>query len=58
MEDREAIIVNDLNKEVLCYEFLGTIGDDTYRIFINAKNGIEEDVEKLKNAEAVYNDVL
>ncbi|MED1468073.1 germination protein YpeB [Bacillus salipaludis] len=58
MEDREAIIVNDLNKEVLCYEFLGTIGEDTYRIFINAQNGIEEDVEKLKNAEAIYSDVL
>lgn len=58
MEDRQAIIVNDLNKEVLCYEFLGTIDDDTYRIFINAKSGIEEDVEKLKNAEAVYEDVL
>jgi spore germination protein len=58
MEDRQAMIVNDLNKEVLCYEFLGTINDDTYRIFINAKSGIEEKVEKLKNAEAVYEDVL
>ncbi|MFL6563277.1 MAG: PepSY1/2 domain-containing protein, partial [Bacillus sp. (in: firmicutes)] len=58
MEDRQAIIVNDLNKEVLCYEFLGTINDDTYRIFINAKSGVEEEVEKLKNAEAVYEDVL
>lgn len=58
MEDRQAMIVNDLNEEVLCYEFLGTIGEDTYRIFINAKSGIEEKVEKLKNAEAVYEDVL
>jgi spore germination protein len=58
MEDRQAIIVNDLNKEVLCYEFLGTIDDDTYRIFINAKSGVEEDVVKLKNAEAIYEDVL
>ncbi|MFZ7945077.1 MULTISPECIES: germination protein YpeB [Bacillaceae] len=58
MEDRQAIILNDLNEEVLCYEFLGTINDDTYRIFINAKNGYEEKVEKLKNAEAVYEDVL
>jgi spore germination protein len=58
LEDRQAIIVNDLNEEVLCYEFLGTIGNDTYRIFINATNGIEEEVEKLKNAEAIYNDVL
>ena len=58
MEDRQAIIVNDLNKEVLCYEFLGTIGNDTYRIFINAVSGIEEEVEKLNNAEAIYEDVL
>lgn len=58
MEDRQAMIVNKLNEEVLCYEFLGTIGDDTYRIFINAKNGIEEEVVKLKNAEAIYKDVI
>ena len=58
MEDRQAIIVNDLNEDVLCYEFLGTIGEDTYRIFINAKNGFEEQVDKLKNAEAIYEDVL
>ncbi|WP_066060926.1 germination protein YpeB [Neobacillus soli] len=58
MEDRQAMIVNKLNEEVLCYEFLGTIGDDTYRIFINAKNGIEEEVVKLKNAEAIYEDVI
>jgi spore germination protein len=58
MEERQAVIMNDLNEEVLCYEFLGTIGDDTYRIFINAKNGVEEEVEKLKNAEAVYEDVI
>ncbi|CAH2715719.1 Sporulation protein YpeB [Neobacillus rhizosphaerae] len=58
MEDRQAYIVNDLNEEVLCYEFLGTVGNDTYRIFINATNGKEEEVEKLKNAEAIYDDVL
>lgn len=58
MEDRQAMIVNDLNEEVLCYEFLGTIGSDTYRIFINAADGTEENVEKLKNAETVYEDVL
>jgi spore germination protein len=58
MEERQAIIVNDLNKEVLCYEFLGTIDDDTYRIFINAADGTEEEVEKLKNAEEVYGEVI
>ncbi|WP_066312829.1 germination protein YpeB [Bacillus sp. FJAT-29814] len=58
MEDRQAMIINDLNEEVLCYEFLGTLGDDTYRIFINAKTGVEEEVEKLKDAEKMYEDVL
>lgn len=57
MEDRLAIITNELSEDVLCYEFLGTINNDTYRIFINAENGFEEKVEKLKNAEPVYNGV-
>ncbi|HWJ80545.1 MAG TPA: germination protein YpeB, partial [Niallia sp.] len=46
------------NKEVLCYEFIGTLDNDTYRIYINAENGIEEKVEKLKNAEPVYEEVV
>lgn len=58
MDENLAIIVNDLNEEVLCYEFLGTLGDDTYRIFINADNGIEEKVEKLQNAEPMYENVV
>ncbi|MDF1507702.1 germination protein YpeB [Robertmurraya sp. DFI.2.37] len=58
MEENLAIIINDLNEEVLCYEFLGTLGDDTYRIFINANSGVEEKVEKLQNAEPIYEDVV
>ncbi|AIE60570.1 germination protein YpeB [Bacillus methanolicus] len=58
MEESKAIIINDLNQEVLCYEFLGTLGDDTYRIFINSDSGVEEKVEKLKNAEPIYEDVV
>ena len=54
MEDGLAIITNDLGDEVLCYEFYGTINDDTYQIFINADNGREESVEKMKNAEQAY----
>jgi spore germination protein len=54
MEDGLAVIVNDLNKEVLCYEFLGTLDNDTYRIFINADTGIEEKVERMNNAEPIY----
>jgi spore germination protein len=50
-EDRLAIIDNDLGEEVLCYEFIGTLGEDTYRIYINATDGFEERVEKLDQAE-------
>ncbi|WP_141433356.1 germination protein YpeB [Bacillus sp. 03113] len=58
MEEGRAIILNDANKEVLCYEFLGTLDNDTYRIFINAEDGTEEKIEKLKNAEALYEEVV
>lgn len=58
MDQNKAIIINDLNDEVLCYEFLGILGDDTFRIYINAEDGTEEKVEKLHNAEKVYEDVV
>lgn len=58
MENRLAIIINDISEEVLCFEFMGTLGEDTYRIYINADTGIEEKVDKLKNAEPVYEDVV
>ncbi|MGE7779884.1 germination protein YpeB [Peribacillus sp. NPDC097264] len=58
MEQGKALIINDIGEEVLCYEFLGTIKEDTYRIFINADNGREEKVEKLKNAEPVYEKLI
>ncbi|TMU86737.1 germination protein YpeB [Bacillus sp. BHET2] len=58
MEERQSVIVNDLNEEVLCYEFLGMLGKDTYRIFINANTGEEEKVERLKKAEPIYEEVV
>ncbi|WP_079509576.1 germination protein YpeB [Mesobacillus jeotgali] len=58
MDEKKAIILNDLNEEVLCYEFTGTLGNDTFRIYINAEDGSEEKVEKLHNAEPVYEDVV
>ncbi|MFC4103752.1 germination protein YpeB [Paenibacillus xanthanilyticus] len=42
-----AIIMNDLGKEVLCYEFSGKINGGKYRIYINADNGTEEAIELL-----------
>jgi spore germination protein len=58
MDEKKAIILNDLNEEVLCYEFTGVLGNDTFRIYINAEDGTEEKVEKLHNAEQVYEDVV
>lgn len=56
-EDFVAIVENDLGKEVLVYEFLGTLDDDTYRIFINANDGKEEIVEKLGHAEMNFSGI-
>ena len=53
-EEFLAVITNDLGEEVLTYEFLGILGDDTYRIFINAMDGTEEKVEKLNGKEINY----
>ncbi|RSK27453.1 germination protein YpeB [Bacillus sp. HMF5848] len=53
-QENLSVIINELGEEVLCHEFYGTIGNDTYRIFINAESGIEEKVEKLNNAERIY----
>ncbi|UPM54833.1 germination protein YpeB [Gottfriedia acidiceleris] len=47
MEERQAIILNKLNQEVLCYEFVGIRGNDTYQIFVNADTGVEEQIKKL-----------
>lgn len=58
MEEGLAIIINNLKEEILCHEFLGVLDEETYRIFINAENGIEEKVEKLQNAEPIYEDVV
>lgn len=58
MEDRLAIVTNDLGEEVLCYEFVGTMDQDTYRIYINAQDGMEEKVERLQNAEPIYEDLV
>ncbi|MBX6395278.1 MAG: germination protein YpeB, partial [Alicyclobacillaceae bacterium] len=47
-EHHLALIPNDEKQEVLTYEFLGTIDQDTYRIYINAQNGDEEGIEKMR----------
>ncbi|MCH5584314.1 germination protein YpeB [Shimazuella sp. AN120528] len=46
-----ASIYGEDGNEALCYEFLGTIDKDQFRVFINAKNGNEELVEKITKAD-------
>lgn len=53
-DQRLAIIEDDMGEEKLVYVFLGTLGNDTYKIFIDAENGKEVRVEKLKQAEMKY----
>ncbi|MDL4840782.1 germination protein YpeB [Aquibacillus rhizosphaerae] len=50
-DEHVAVIENDLGEEVLTYAFFGTLGNDTYRIFIDANTGVEVKVEKLQGAE-------
>jgi spore germination protein len=54
METHKALIRNDINEEVYCYEFIGVLGDETYQIFVDANEGDEEQVKKLKEAEPDY----
>lgn len=53
-EQSLAVIDNDLGEEVLTYEFLGTMNNVTYRIYINAMDGREEKVENLSANEENY----
>lgn len=48
-ESHLVVFQNPLLKNVLCYEFLATRGQDTYRVLLNAENGDQEKVELLRN---------
>lgn len=50
-DEHLAVIENELGEEVLTYEFIGQMDNDTYRIFISAHDGHEERVEKLTDTE-------
>jgi spore germination protein len=47
-----ALIENDMKKEILVYEFIGKMNDQLFRVFINAEDGQEENVEKLRMVDA------
>ncbi|MFD2655358.1 germination protein YpeB [Gracilibacillus thailandensis] len=53
-EHHLAVIEDDMGEEVLTYVYLGTLNQDTYKIFINASDGSEVRVDKLKQAEMKY----
>jgi len=46
--NRLVMIENELGKPTLCYEFVGDINSATYRIYLNANTGMEENIEELK----------
>ncbi|TDF99321.1 germination protein YpeB [Paenibacillus piri] len=50
-----ALIRNENQDEVLCYQFTGQINGGVYRIYINAENGVEEKIERLGTAEQQVN---
>jgi spore germination protein len=50
-EDHLSMVEIEPGEIKLCYELLGTIGNETYRIFVNALTGDEEKIEKMKQAQ-------
>lgn len=44
-----AIIPTETNKEVLCYEFVGTYKEDTFIVYINADTGYEQRIVQIIN---------
>ncbi|EIT86570.1 Putative metallopeptidase YpeB [Fictibacillus macauensis ZFHKF-1] len=53
-ETHRAIVINDIKQEVSCYEFIGTLGQETYVIYLSTEDGSEELVKKLKESEPNY----
>ncbi|MBB6449016.1 spore germination protein [Geomicrobium halophilum] len=53
-EDHMAVIENQNGDEVLTYELYGTMNNDTYRLYINAEDGTEEEVKRMQEAEPIY----
>jgi spore germination protein len=43
------LIKNDLNEDVLCHQFIGRVNGNSYRIYINADTGFEENVEVIRS---------
>lgn len=48
----KALIKNEVDQEVLCYQFKGRSNGGLYRIYVNADTGAEEKVDTLRAEEA------
>jgi spore germination protein len=42
------LIKNDINEDVLCHQFIGRVNGNSYRIYINADTGFEENIEVIR----------
>ncbi len=51
-EESLVLMKNDLREEVLAHQFTGQMMGAEYRIYINADNGMQEAMEKIRNIEA------
>jgi len=43
-----ALIKNDIHEDVLCYEITGKTNGNSYKIYINAQSGYEEDIKLIQ----------
>ncbi|MGG1598709.1 germination protein YpeB [Paenibacillus naphthalenovorans] len=48
----KALIRNDIDEEVLCYQYVGRVNGGVYRVYINADSGAEEKIDHLGAEEA------
>jgi spore germination protein len=44
-----ALIKNEINEDVLCYEIIGKTNGNNYKIYINAQTGYEEHIELIRS---------
>ena len=49
MSEGLAIIPTEFLTEILCWEFKGKVDDNEFIVYINAKNGEEEDILMIIN---------
>lgn len=48
VSDGMAVIKDQNDKDVMCYEFIGNMNDQSYRVYINGDLGTEEKIETIR----------